>query len=112
MDFDEMCNKEDVNESYNPTLVKTISKEEYLSIHPFPYGSTLILEKINETIMKVDNKEKFINDRINELSKIYNKILRKNEKMVITVNNIRLEPTIDLLALEESKPFNQFIVKL
>ena len=46
-----MANKENANESYEPTFFNTITKDFYLKRHPFENGSTIVIENIRDDII-------------------------------------------------------------
>ena len=106
LDFREMQNVEDVNESYNPTMFTSITKEEYNQIHPYEHGSTLILEEITTDQKYVADQKSFIDNCKMNIADTYRKILDKNASLNILVNNERIVPSVCYFKMPICQPFN------
>jgi hypothetical protein len=101
-DFIKMEKEEDVNASYNPKI-RNISDTEYKQFHPFPFGSSIIMSKIRETICERMSQED-LTFRIKEgISNTYSRFLNINRK--IFVNGQLVEKEIDLFEDPKCKPF-------
>lgn len=72
MNFVEMQEKEDINNSYNPTDFCEINETEYKKNHKFENGSTLILSEIRKEIYKQSTQEELTKVIKNDLIGTYN----------------------------------------
>jgi hypothetical protein len=64
-----------------------ISPQEYASIHPFEYGTTIILDNIRENICGKMSEQQIKELIINELSSTYNYIIcEQNKEIYVSVN--------------------------
>jgi hypothetical protein len=100
--FIKMEKEEDVNASYNPKI-RSISEVEYNQLHPFRFGSSIILTKIRETICERMSQED-LTFRIKQgISNTYSRFLNKN--INIFVNGEQVENEINLFEDPKCKPF-------
>ena len=95
MDFIDMINRENPNDSFNPKKF-IISQEEYNDKHKYKYGSTIILTNIDNKISYLSTDDTLINE-IKNITETYNEIIKEtnvnitiNEKL-ITVNKTYFE---------------------
>jgi len=102
-DFDRMSNEVNVNDSFNPRK-DIISDEQYSSIHPFNFGSTIKITKIrNDEIYYTTTIEDITNKLLISIGKTYAKLLNNCE---IKVNKIKVEPFHDFFNDINCIPFN------
>ena len=107
MDFKEMCNILNPNDSYNPKIYE-ISEKKYKDNHPFKYGSSIILDNILDTLYKKTTEADLQIYLSNELSNLFGYTIQKN-KIEITLNQEPIKPPISYFDLENCKPFNKNI---
>jgi hypothetical protein len=105
MDFDVMEDQKDINDSYQPTEMRDITEKEYRCIHPFEYGSTFIIERMDQTMfMSGITLEQFCDNLIEKIQDTYGNII-KSRNINITVNNIRVNPKKYYVDLDSVSPF-------
>ena len=99
-DFIEMANKEDANESYEPTFFDTISKEVYSKRHPFENGSTIIIENIRDDI--ISNSKSFMEYLKTNLINTYGRTT-----LNIKLNNEEIPQSHNFFNIRECQVFNK-----
>lgn len=72
--FNQMMEEVDVNESYNPKI-KTIIDEDFKEVHPYPFGSTIIMSKIRPKAYSKTTQEAITKHLLNTLSNTYGHFL-------------------------------------
>ena len=102
-DFIKMEREEDVVASYNPKK-REISFDDYKEIHPFEYGSSIILSKILGTICEQTTQQKLTERLKKGISETYSKFLKK-DIMEIYVNGSQVEQEIDFFLDPKCMPF-------
>lgn len=102
-DFIKMEREEDVFASYNPKK-REISFNDYKEIHPFEYGSSIILSKILGTICEQTTQQKLTERLKKGISETYSKFLKK-DIMEIYVNGSQVEQEIDFFLDPKCMPF-------
>ena len=96
-DFGKMCNIDDPNISYEPTIWKEISKDIYKQNHSFEYGSSIILDKLCPDNYSFDtnldtNDTESITGKFEEwIQDAYSKIIKKRN---LTINIFGNNPTL------------------
>lgn len=103
MDFVQMQNKNDIDESYNPTYFDEINISEYKKHHSFENGSTLILSEIRKEIYKTTNQENLTQFIEISLSEIYNNFI---SDVSITINSKKINKKKSFFEDNNSKIFN------
>jgi hypothetical protein len=101
-DFIKMEREEDVNASYNPKI-REITETDYNQEHPFPFGSSIIMSKIRETICERMNQNDLTLRIKKGISDTYSRFLTQNMK--IFVNGHQVENEIDLFSDKNCQPF-------
>ena len=101
-DFIKMEREEDVNASYNPKI-REITETDYNQEHPFPFGSSIIMSKIRETICERMNQNNLTLRIKKGISDTYSRFLTQNMK--IFVNGHQVENEIDLFSDKNCQPF-------
>jgi len=79
-----MCNIEDSNTSYEPTIWNEISKDIYNQHHSGDFGSSIILEKLCPDNYSFNNKEETITNFREYIQDAYSKII-KNRGLTINI---------------------------
>jgi len=110
-EYQKMMLEADVMKSYNPTLFRSMSKEEYNQYHPYEQGSTLILESVLQNILSSSSIENLEKKTKESLSNTYSKILskRKND-LILTLNGEQIHENEDIYSTDECRPFTKQIV--
>lgn len=88
-DVIEMSGRENPEESFNPSMFE-ISKANFKAIHPFDFGSTIILEHIRPEIADLMGPTQIEKLR-NELSETYGEIVRTTD-IHLEVDGVRIIP--------------------
>jgi len=106
LDFQKMATTEDPIASYNLTSEREITEEEYCSVHPFRYGSTIVLSNIRKEIIQSMRKEELQELLMKTIADTYSQTIAKTGINII-VNDDIVKPNIDYYKFEEVKTFNQ-----
>jgi hypothetical protein len=112
MDFDLMEDEKDINDSYQPTEIRDdITEKEYRTIHPFQFGSSFILSKLDKTMfisgITLDQLCKFLYSKIQDT---YNSII-KEKNINIMLNGIKVNPKKSYLDFDSVKPLtSEYVV--
>ena len=102
-DFIKMEREEDVNASYNPKK-REISVDDYSDVHPFEFGSSIVLSKILGTICQQTTQQKLTERLKKGISETYSKLLKK-DIMEIYVNGEPVEQEINFFLDPKCMPF-------
>jgi hypothetical protein len=100
-DFRQMESEKDIYDSYNPKI-KEISEYDYKELHPFEYGSTIILSQIRDSMCSNENEDNLIKRIKKHLSETYSRYF---DKVQIFVNNSEVEKETDLFTYSKCKIF-------
>jgi hypothetical protein len=115
-DFVEMMNRDDPEDSYEPTRFEIISEEVFRKFHLFETGSTVILSSLRESDITFDSLKGIRLEtsafEYNFRKEISNKMsdLIRAQIIQITVNGENVEVKDDLLSMIPNKVVNTFSV--
>jgi hypothetical protein len=101
-DIPTMLNRREAHESYEPTEFEITTMEQYHKDHPFPCGSTLKLENLNESDYSYNQEtgarlteDQFVESLISKLSKSYSDLIR-DDVFAISLNDKLVPVCLDL----------------
>ena len=101
--FDEMELEPNVNESYNPKH-KLIHMEEYRAVHPFPSGSTIMLNELHPRFHEITTQSQLQKEFSDAISDAYSNYIRNG--LIIRVNGVVVEEERDWFADPTCQLFN------
>jgi hypothetical protein len=101
-DFEKMESEPSVNESYKPEK-SIIDMDEYRSIHPFPYGSTIVLGKLYPTLHEITSQQQIQKEFLDAISDAYSHYIQNG--LIIRVNGVVVEEEHDWFSDETCRLF-------
>jgi hypothetical protein len=109
-DYEDMKDKDDVDDSYEPELLDICNREMYSSYHhdKWENGSTIIIKNILDTVCSKTNEADLVKRIINDLGDTYGRLLssrNNNDGCQVMVNNRVVEPSYDFFEDPKCKPF-------